>query len=258
MQDSQAKGGGEKGGRAKGNAHAGVGKSHRGGGSARDKLSGGGGVPRERHAGNGSKSKAANQRGRASRDGGDPSSPDWESRGSHPWSMQRANETRKRDHRLGVADKLDELADRNGNTNLHETAERMRDKAWQHYEKRLTKIDGKFDDLRWPDDAGWLSDDAPLGDSPGFSPLDPFARQLLSERQNDLVRQLRNEQQNLTRRLEVAQQLWDAHEQTGDRLMADVARAFEDHALDQFERITSAIGEFPHDLPGSFGSPVAK
>jgi hypothetical protein len=103
---------------------------------------------------------AATQHGGGKR----PLSIDQPGGGEHPWSMQRANEQRKLDHRLSTADRLDQVAQRNGNDRLHETAERMRQKAYELHEKRMAKIDSK-DPLPTPPDGG--------GPLPGNSPVDP-------------------------------------------------------------------------------------
>jgi len=77
--------------------------------------------------------------------------------------MQRTNEERKLDHRLGTADHLDRIADRTGNTHLHDTAERMRQKAQQLYDKRMEKINRKDPLSDLPDGDGWVHD-RPWGD----------------------------------------------------------------------------------------------
>lgn len=184
---------------------------------------------------------------------------------SHPWSMQRTNEERKLNHRLGVADKLDRIAEQNGNSNLHDTAERKREKAHQLYEKRMAKIEGKDpspeagDDLQNPleppadptDRVSRIGDpDAP---DPDYDPT--TTSQKLTGRENALYRQVRNEQRKLAKRMETAERLWDAYEQTGDEQLADVARAFEERALGQYEKRVDAIRDFQerHGLPDMIG-----
>lgn len=204
--------------------------------------------------------------------------------GSHPWSMQRANEQRKLNHRLSTADKLDQIAERNGNDRLYETAERMRQKAYEHYDKRMAKIDSKepVSDL-W-DDAGDdltdvdgvpgvadLADVAGAGDAPELAdssdstadvrePLsdaigdaedadDPRSDLLdpahkLTGGENALYRQLRNEQRKLAKRMEVAQHLWDAYDQIGDERLAEAARRFEEQALDHYQKRLDAVRSF--------------
>lgn len=249
--------------------------------------------------------------------------------------MQRANEERKLDHRLGVADKLDQLAEKN--PKLHDVAERKREKAWELYDKRMAKINSKDPNFMPPGDGGVIGDgfgtpmedvlsgvnplsgDTPLSDDilpmadqingigdtlgdvanalePWGLPTDAesvltdaisgagdaasslsnatdalsdvasglpdpsatgplsdnlFNGQKLTGRENALYRQLRNEQRKLAKRMEMADRLWDAFEQTGDDRLADAARAFEDRALAQYEKRMSAISDFQqrHGLP---------
>jgi hypothetical protein len=164
--------------------------------------------------------------------------------------MQRANEERKLEDRLSTADKLDELAQRNGNANLHDTAARKRDKARELYEKRLAKIDSKDPSSFPTDEVGrfgggldsWDSDDL-VGRNDLFGD-NPFAPQNLAGRENALFRQLQNEQRQLASRMDVADRLWDAFDQTGDTWLADAAQAFEDRALAQFEKRMDAISAF--------------
>jgi hypothetical protein len=213
--------------------------------------------------------------------------------------MQRANEEQKLNHRRGVADKLDEIAKRNGDSNLKETARRKREKAQQLYDKRMAKIDGKDPGSLPPDDGGLVGgDNGIIGDEgllpngqPGDlvptpadspqaasngtvpdagNPETPGApddaphvtNQKLTGRENALHRQLRNEQRKLAQRMETAERLWDAHEQTGDERLADAARAFEERALTHYEKALThyenrmdAIADFQqrHGLPDMIG-----
>jgi hypothetical protein len=179
--------------------------------------------------------------------------------------MQRMNEERKLNHRLDVADKLDRIAEKNGNSNLHDTAQRKREKAQQLYEKRMAKIDGKDptsetgDELQDPLESsagptdGVSSSSDP--DAPGSN--DPnSANQKLTGRENALQRQLRNEQRKLAREMETAERLWDAYELTGDERLADIAREFEERALDRYTKRTGAIRDFQgrHGLQEMIGN----
>ncbi len=204
--------------------------------------------------------------------------------GKHPWSKERAKEKRKLKHRLDIADHLDRLADRNGNENLHKTAERMRERAKDHY-KRMEKINGKgpFPDLpdgdlgdvadsdaapdwrdpwEWRDLRDWPKRRDPLDfparpddlipDGPGdpwADLIDPGSK--LTGRENALYRQLRNEQRKLIKRLDAAQQLRNAYDRTRDKQLRDAAQLLEDQALDRYERRLDAIRAFQqrHDLP---------
>jgi hypothetical protein len=186
--------------------------------------------------------------------------------------MQRANEERKLNHRLNTADRLDEIADRNGNDRLHDTAERMRQKAQQHYDKRMAKINSKdpLDEL--PDDD--LPDpgiDPDVGDPdevPDLLDLSEKAQEELSEideepsdpvdylfdladpgrkltgRENALYRQLRNEHRKLAKRMETADRLREAYYETGDEELLRAADRVEQRALDHFDKRMAAIDSF--------------
>jgi hypothetical protein len=259
----------------------------RGGGKAQSTFSGPSGG-RSGHVHDGSSSRIRRSP-HDHRSGGTPHRAEWSSRenhhwradqnggSSHPWSTQRANEDRKLNHRLGVADKLDQLAERTGNTKLHDTAARQREKAHEHYEKRLAKINSKDPNYvppeEYSDGTEDLLDDSelldePLAESPSqysgapthstpednvTSPVDAVER--LTGRENALYRQLRNEQRKLAQRMDAAERLWDAYEQTGDETLADAARAMEERALAHFDKRIEAISDFQqrHGLSDQVG-----
>jgi hypothetical protein len=293
-------GGGRKGG------HSSYGHSGRTGGShAATRGSGQGRSAKPAKSPGATKSPATQHARGAKR----PLSIDQPAEGKHPWSMQRANEQRKLDHRLSTADRLDQIAERNGNDRLHEMAERMRDKAHELYEKRLAKIDGKDPLPTPPDGGGQLPGNSPvdapdpgdalpdldqvpeLGDvSDAVVPDDPLdlpdasdlpadfgeslsdridqAKDRLSDlldsadkltgRENALYRQLRNEERKLAHRLQKAQRLWDASEQSGDERLAEAASRVEQWALDHYEKRLDAIRSFQerHGLPDLVGDRV--
>jgi hypothetical protein len=184
--------------------------------------------------------------------------------------MQRANEQWKLDHRLGVAEKLDRIAEQNGNGRLYETAQRKREKAMQLFEKRMAKIDGEDPALAGPgipepallrepavDNPPWTPDTPGLFEQPMFSPPDPItsppgpfdqpraelADQRLLGRENAWMRQLTNEQRKLARQMEVADRLWQLYERTGNERLAETARSLEERALAGFERRIEAIAD---------------
>jgi hypothetical protein len=175
----------------------------------------------------------------------------------HPWSMQRTNEERKLEHRLGVADKLDRLADANGNQHLHDTAERMRQKAHQQYDKRIAKIDSKSpldspDDLESPAPA---DPDEPIAGPPTTgeppppsnegAPPTQAAPTKLTGRQNALARQLHNEERKLEERTELAERLRAMGEEQGDPELLQAADRIEQQALSHFEERMQAIRSLP-------------
>lgn len=208
------------------------------------------------------------------------SSIDQGAEGHHPWSMQRANEERKRTHRLNTADRLDQIAERNGNDRLHETAERMRQKADEHYEKRMAKIDGKDPLFSPPEDGPEGRPDLPTDpDEPGLPDLNDISdsSDLLDEadltdpdrlldsadkltgRENALWRQLRNEERKLEHKLQLAERLLDAYDQTGDEFLEDAASRIEQRAVDHYEKRMEAIRSFQqrHGLLDLIADPVA-
>jgi len=175
------------------------------------------------------------------------------SSGDHPWSKQRANEERKLQHRLDVADRLDKLADANGNEHLHETAERMREKAHDHYGKRLSKIDSKSplevpDELEPaplpdPDEGLANAAESAAGELPP-APPEGFSPQKLTGRENALQRQLRNEERKLEQRTELAERLRATAEEQGDAKLLEVADRLEEQGLARFEQRMEAIRSF--------------
>ena len=175
--------------------------------------------------------------------------------GDHPWSTQRANEERKLNHRLGVADKLERLADSNGNENLRNTAERMRQKAHEHYDKRIAKIDSKQPGNGEADALPYKlpADGQPLSELASQTPADalvnasratPIAGQKLTGPQNALSRQLLNEERKLAHQTELAERLRALAEEQGDAALLQTADRLEQQALDRFENRMDAIGNF--------------
>jgi hypothetical protein len=177
----------------------------------------------------------------------------------HPWSMQRTNEERKLQHRLDVADKLDKLADANGNEHLHETAERMRQKAHEQYDKRLSKIDSKSPP-ETPEDPGapvptdpdeGVTDPAPLvpGESQAttvnsIAPPDRIAASKLTGRQNALEHQMRNEERKLQQQTHLAEKLRAMAEGYSDSALLQSADRLEEQALSRFEERMETIRSF--------------
>lgn len=182
-----------------------------------------------------------------------------------PWSMQRMNEEGKLNHRLGVADQLDRIAEQNGNANLQDAAQRKREKARQLYEKRMAKI-GEKDAAPAVGDESQGPLELPFGPADSASHPDASAAsgpadnpvtsgQKFTGRENALDRQLRNEQRKLARQMETADRLWDAYEQTGDEQLADLAQAVEDRALSQYQTRMDSIRDFQdrHGLSDMIG-----
>jgi hypothetical protein len=70
-----------------------------------------------------------------------PTSPPHPTSGSPGIEQQRFNEVRNLDHRLGQAEHLRQLSESNGNSRLAETANRMQERAQQHFAVRNQHID---------------------------------------------------------------------------------------------------------------------
>ena len=169
--------------------------------------------------------------------------------------MQRANEERKLKHRIDVADKLDRLSEKNGNEHLKDTAERMRERAQDHYDKRLAKIDSKDpntdpEDPSAPDDPEIPSprDDSqsPLNPPPppGGTAPDGSLGSKLTGRENAYYRQVRNEERKFSQRMEMAEQLRALGEQQNDPSLLAAADRLEQHGLDHFQQRMAAIRSF--------------
>ena len=164
-----------------------------------------------------------------------------------PWSTQRQNEERKLNHRLDTADHLDQLAERNGNPRLHDTAERMRQKAFEHYDKRMAKIDSKDP---------WVSTE--LSEVP--SVIDQSLRSPTSAAATDSRgTQLAESRQELLRRLDASQELSKLAEQSGNEELRAAASRIEQQALQQFyERLDGFYSPTVESLPAEAKSVLVR
>jgi hypothetical protein len=158
------------------------------------------------------------------------------------WSTQRQNETRKLNHRLETADHLDRLADRNGNPRLNDTAERMRQKAFEHYEKRLAMIDSKDPQLSAavPEDS-WVESALPA-EATSDGEVDPWESRLAEGRRD------------LLRRLDASQELLQWAEQNGNEQLRAAASRIEQQALQQFYDRLGDLDPTPVQPPISGGT----
>jgi hypothetical protein len=184
--------------------------------------------------------------------------------GERPWSKHHAREQRKLDHRRRVADHLREISDRNGNEHLKQVADDMDERAQAHYDKQMEKIRQKYGLEETPTDgvAPETAFDNPLGgDSGSFddsrevlnstdNSLDEVAPKLTG-RENALLRQLRNEEWKLAKRMEEVERMRAMAEQTGDDGMIQAADRLEEQALNHFHQRMTNISEFRqrHGLP---------
>ena len=147
-------------------------------------------------------------------------------------ARQRANEQRKLDHRLGQADHLRDIAERNGNEKLLDTADRMELKAHEHYEKRIAKIDGKGGDKQPPapgdDDGEFADDDHAMDDD------QDRLSSLSSGQRHAMRRQMQNEERKLNQRLEQADHLRSIAERNGNERLLEAADRMEERALEHY------------------------
>lgn len=180
------------------------------------------------------------------------------------WNKHFAREQRKLDHRKQVANHLREISDRNGNEHLKQVADDMEQRAQAHYDKQIERIKQKYDLDDTITDTGAVenSADNPLGDESNTlddssevingtnNSTDEVARKLTG-RENALLRQLRNEERKLAKRMEEVERMREMAEQAGDEEMLQSADRLEQWAMDHFDQRMSQITEFQerHDLP---------
>jgi hypothetical protein len=160
--------------------------------------------------------------------------------------MQQTNEERKLKHRLEIADRLEELADNNGNEHLRDTAERMRQEAHAHSDNRLAKIDSQilFEDADEPSVARSF-------DRKHFVNALSHAEDDLLEsssahgdHENAVRQQLRTEERWLGERLELAERLREIAEQKGTPGLSKAADYLEQGGLNRFEKRAEEIRSF--------------
>jgi hypothetical protein len=154
---------------------------------------------------------------------------------NHP-SMQGTGEERKLKHRLEIADRLDQLAEKNGNEHLRETAERMRQKAREQNDNRLTRIDSQMllDDANQPVVAesfnrGHFVNELSKATADDESPENPAYQRLLTE------------ERWLSERLELAERLRDLSEQKREPGLSNAADYLEQNGLNRFEKRAQEI-----------------
>ncbi len=169
------------------------------------------------------------------------------------FSVQRQNEERKLAQRQGTAQKLRDIAGRNGNDNLLQTADRMDQQALAHYEQRLAKIDeltskgdvAGLQDLTDPViDAADLEtarkDALKLADG---SPLDDLDKSVVGDAEPQSVAQrLLNEERKLQHQLDVAQQLRDIAGRNGNQNLLQTAERMETMAADRYQSQLVKLG----------------
>jgi hypothetical protein len=140
--------------------------------------------------------------------------------------VQRANEERKLTQRQATAQKLREISKRNGNENLNDVADRMDQKALDHYEKRQAKID-QLEQRGTPFDQSELSD-----------PLDqPLTEQQIANLDDPILQQnhrFLNEQRKFEHQMQVAQRLRQIAARNGNPNLVNTAARMEQMAANRF------------------------
>jgi hypothetical protein len=166
---------------------------------------------------------------------------------NQPWSMQQTNEEQKLKHRLEIADRLDALADKNGNEHLRETAERMRQKAHEHSDMRLAKIDSKMllEEADEPSVAR-SSDRRLFVNALSNTAEDSLfeSSPTLRDPENAVRQQLRTEERWLSERLELAERLREIAGQKGTPGLSKAADYLEQGGLNRFEKRAEEIRSF--------------
>lgn len=154
-------------------------------------------------------------------------------------------EERKLDHRLRTAQHLRDNAARNGNANLLNTADRMEQGAFDHYDSRLDRLGGgtgEVDFTGGDPDSLTLADD--LTASPPTAPLSkPLGKQSgsfvadnsLGKHRQSLDSGLAVEARNLQSRLDIAQRLRDIAGRNEDENLLRTAERLEQIAISRYE-----------------------
>ncbi len=154
---------------------------------------------------------------------------------NHP-SMQGTSEERKLKHRLEIADRLDQLADKNGNERLKDTAERMRQKAREQHGNKLTRIDSNLllEDAKEPVVAESFDRRHFVNELSKTTAED-------ESHQNPVHQQLLTEERWLSERLELAERLRDLSERKREPGLSKAADYLEQNGLNRFEKCAEEI-----------------
>jgi hypothetical protein len=161
---------------------------------------------------------------------------------TQPHDVQLGNEQRKLDHRLRTAERLRENAARNGNQNLLDTADRMEQRAYEHFDSRLRRVSGGVtgvDDLSegvlQPNRDGLINSNAfDAGDVRGGG-------------SDSLTQHHLNEERKLQHQLDVAQRLRDIATRNGNENLIQTADHMEEMAARRYERQLARFGEWDSD-----------
>jgi hypothetical protein len=176
----------------------------------------------------------------------------------HALNVQRANEERKLGHRQQTAEKLRQIAERNGNENLLRTADKMDQQALDHYNKRLSKIDAQTPQEvaervdRVADggaEASSLAERSPLTSPPppadaagGLQDVGLFDPALPEGISPDNARRLAHEDWKLQHQLDVAQRLRDNAARNGNENLLRTAERMESMAAERYQAQLEKFG----------------
>jgi hypothetical protein len=171
----------------------------------------------------------------------------------HALNLQNNNEQRILNHRLQTAQHLRDVAAKNGNQNLLNNADRMEQRAYDHYNSRLNRINGVNGDV-----ADGLTNSATnlAGGNTGQQLLQSGGNQLLNSTPlgpgnvansansvtDSFSRQLANEQRKLQHQLDVAQQLRDISARNGNQNLLNTADRMEQMAVNRYEQQLEKFG----------------
>lgn len=164
-------------------------------------------------------------------------------------AVQRGNEERKLQQRQSTAQKLREISARNGNENLLDTADRMDQKALDHYEQRNARIDELAN--RAP---GSAFNETDLADE-----LDrEFTEAELSKLEPRIANERRalNAERQLQQQLDVAQKLRDLAVKNGNDNLIRTAENMETMAANRYAEQLQKLAPLEPEIPAT--APVVK
>lgn len=180
----------------------------------------------------------------------------------HASQVQRRNEERKLQHRRETAQHLRDIAKKNGNDRLLDTADRMEQRAQEHYKSRLERIDQfdrsprTVDDVLDETENSFFNDFEDAVPNPVFDALNSAlqpdrlhgdAASRLKRafgRNNALERRLLNEDRQLQRSLGTAQHLRDLAAENGNNRLLQAADQMEQMAVELYEGRLEKLGGF--------------
>jgi hypothetical protein len=185
-------------------------------------------------------------------------------------TRQRAVEQRNLDHRRATADHLRSVGERNGNAQLDETADRMEERADEHYHRRIDRLDqrsGEADGSSEPTDSPAATDVPPPEATVALPGAErPSVRERLRRffslgrrrqqpataaappqpnppSQSVFERRRSIEQAKLDHRTHVAEHLRQVSQRNGNERLSQTADRMETRAQEQYGRRIQRIDE---------------